>query len=362
MSLTRPVFAARPATVDDLEEVADLLHHIFGERQEVTRLRWKFGGVGGKPIGSVVLTNQRRIVGFLGHIPIRVNASGHEFLACQGTDVGILEEHRRLDAYMTLLHACIIELEDARVALSYGTANADAEFTLSTLLGQKTVAAIPLLIRPFSGAFRPSPGRAPFPFAPLLAACLRGMDRSTARKPASVQGDLRVARVDRFDNRFDLFWLRIRNDYPNMIVRDAAYLNWRYVDAPGNRYERIVIENKSSGMIEGLAVLGLSLWKDRVRGRICELVTPRRGNRHAAHTLISTSLKWMRAQNVDLTDIWMLPHAHLRFALRQHGFIPRQAGCGGLQMSLLAAGSDLNLGGWDRPDNWFLSLGDSDTV
>jgi len=362
MSSTRPVFAARPATVDDLEEIADVLHRIFGERQEVARLRWKFGGVSGKPVGSVVLTNGRKIVGFLGQIPVRVNASGHEFMACQGTDVGILEEYRRLDAYMALLHACIGELEAAKVALTYGTANADAEFTLSTLLGQQTMAAIPLLIRPFSGAFRPSPGRQPPPFAPLLAACLRGMERGAARQPASVRGALQVSRLDRFDYRFDLFWLRMRNDYPNMIVRDAAYLNWRYVDAPGNRYERIVIENKSSGIIEGFAVLGMTRWKDRVRGRICELITPRRGNRHTAHALISTSLKWMHSQNVDLTDIWMLPHTHLRFALRQHGFIPRQAGRGGIQMSLLAAGSARSLDGWDHPDNWFLSLGDSDTV
>ncbi|MEI6787783.1 MAG: GNAT family N-acetyltransferase [bacterium] len=362
MSITQPVFAARSATVDDLEEVAELLHHVFGVRQEVARLRWKFGGVSGKPAGSVVLTNRRKIVGFLGQVPVRVNVSGHEIMACQGTDVGILEEHRRLDAYMTLLHACIGELEAAKVALSYGTANANAEFTLSTLLGQQTISPIPLLIRPFSGAFRPSPGRNPASFAPLLAACLRGMERGAARKPASVHGALRVSRLDQFDYRFDLFWLRIRDDYPNMIVRDAAYLNWRYVDAPGNHYERILIENKSSGIIEGFAILGMTLWKGRMRGRICELVTPRRGSRNAAHALISTSLKWMRSQNVDLADIWMLPHTHLRFLLRQHGFIPRQVKHGGLQMSVLAAGSSLNPGGWERPDNWFLSMGDSDTV
>ncbi|MEI6563576.1 MAG: GNAT family N-acetyltransferase [bacterium] len=362
MSITRPVLAARPATVDDLEEVADLLHRIFGERQEVARLRWKFGGVSGKLAGSVVLTNRRTIVGFMGQIPVRVKASGHDFLACQGTDVGILEEYRRLDAYMALLHACIGELEAAKVVLSYGMANADAEFTLSTLLGQQTMAAIPLLIRPFSGALRASSGRPSPPFAPLLAACLRGMERGAARKQASVHGALRVSRLDRFDSWLDLFWLRIRDDYPNMVVRDAAYLNWRYVDAPGNRYERIVISNKSSGVIEGFAVLSITRWKDRVRGRICELVTPRRGDHNAAHALISTSLKWLRSQNVDLTDVWMLPRTHLRLALRQHGFIPRQAGRGGIQTSVLAAGSALNLGGWDRPGNWFLSLGDSDTV
>ncbi|MEI6515261.1 MAG: GNAT family N-acetyltransferase [bacterium] len=362
MSITRPVFAARPATVDDLEEITDLLHRIFGVRQEAARLRWKFGGVSGKLAGSVVLTNRRKIIGFLGQIPVRVNASGHEILACQGTDVGILEEYRRLDSYMTLLHACIGELEAAKVALSYGTANADAKFTLSTLLGQQSVAAIPLLIRPFSGAFRPSPGRKPVAFAPLLAACLRRLEHGAARKPASVHGALRVSRLDRFDYRFDLFWLRIKDDYPNMVVRDAAYLNWRYVDAPGNRYARIIIEDKSSGIIEGFAVLGVTRWKDRVRGRICELVTPRRSNHRTEHALITTSLKWMRSQNVDLTDVWMLPHAHLRFALRQHGFIPRKAGSGGLQMSLLAAGSALNLEGWNRPDNWFMSLGDSDMV
>jgi len=87
--------------------------------------------------------------------------------------------------------------------------------------------------------------------------------------------------LTRFDSRFDRFWQRIRDDYPIMLVRDATYLNWRYVDAPGVTYERLALEETTSGEIEGFAVLRTTLRGDRIRGRICDLVTPRQGHRYA---------------------------------------------------------------------------------
>ena len=352
MSALPPVCAARAATYDDLGEVASLLHRVFGVSQEVEVLRWKFGGCAGRLVGSTVLTNDRRIVGFLGQIPVRVCAAGREILAAQGADMGILEEYRRLDTFLMLIRASILNLEKAGVTLTYGTANADATHTLAALLGQQTVAAVPLLVRPLDATIP----------ALILSAFARTAAFVTRCGEASVQAGLRLTRLTRFDDRFDRFWQRTRNDYPIMLVRDAAYLNWRYVDTAGGRYERIAIEQAASGEIEGYAVLGLTQREDRLRGRFCELVTARFGARHAADALIAASVKWLRAQHADIADVWMFPHAHLRFALRQHGFIPRRPGPGGFQASALANGAAAGLQGVDRADNWFLSLGDSDTV
>ena len=352
MSIASSAFVARPATLDDLEEVANILHRVFGVRQSAATLRWKYTGCAGRLVGTTVLTSDRRIIGFLGQIPVRVYAVGREILAVQGADVGVLEEHRRLDAFLIMLRACVGELEAAGVALAYGTANADAALTLATLLGQQRVAAVPLLVRPLDGTI---PGR-------ILSAFARTTELVTRCGASSVCAGLRLTRVNRFDDRFDRFWRRIRDDYPIMLVRDAAYLNWRYVDKAGVGYERIGIENAASGDIEGYAVLSITRRAGRVRGRVCDLITPRHGGRRAAHALIAASVKWFRVQKADAADVWMFPHAHLRYALRRHGFVRRRTGQGGFQASALATGAAAKLQGVERAANWFLSLGDSDTV
>ena len=352
MSVGPSTLVARPATCADLGEVAELLHRIFGVRQTVGALRWKFTGCAGRLLGSTVLTSDHGIVGFLGQIPVRVWVAGRESLATQGADIGILEEHRRLDAFLTLLRACVGELESAGVALAYGTANADAALALATLLGQPTVAAVPLLVRPLGGTI---PAR--------ILSAFAGAAGFVARcGPASVGADLQVTRLDRFDDRFDRFWRRIRDDYPIMLVRDAAYLNWRYVDAPGSAYARIGLEYPATGEIEGYVVLGLARRGNQVRGRICDLITPRHGDRRAAHALIGEALRWLRAQEADVADVWMFPHAHLRSALRRHGFMPRRTGPGGFQASALVTDAAVGVQGVECAGNWFLSMGDSDTV
>jgi len=98
-----------------------------------------------------VLTGDGGIAGFIGQIPTRMRVAGREVLAAQGADVGILQAHRRLDAFLTMLQVCVTELEAAGVALAYGTANAEAALSLGTLLGQETVAPVPLLVRPIGG-------------------------------------------------------------------------------------------------------------------------------------------------------------------------------------------------------------------
>jgi hypothetical protein len=344
--------AARPATYDDLGEVAGVLHRVFGSRPSVAALRWKYKGCAGRLVGSTVLTSQRRIVGFLGQVPVRVRVNGREVLAAQGADLGILEEHRRLDAFLTLVQASVRELETAGVSLTYGTPNTDAAFTLAALLGQRPLAPFPLLVRPLGGTllFR------------ILSVLAWATTWVTGCASASLGAEQRLIRLDRFDDRFDRLWNRIRDDYPIMIARDAAYLNWRYANTAGQAYERMVIKHVATGEVEGYAVLGLTRWHGRLRGRICELVTPRGTDLRIAHALVGASIEWFRERAADVADVWMVPHAHLRLALRWHGFIPRPAGPGGFQACVLTPGAKAELQGLECAGNWFLSLGNGDTV
>lgn len=349
MSQARPPVLARPATLDDLEAVARLNHRIFGVEPTVASLAWKFTDQTGRLAGSTVLTSGGTVVGFLGQIPVRMSVGGHEQLATQTTDVGILEEYRRLDTFLTLIQTSINELKVAGVTIAYGTANAAASLTLSSLLGQTPVASIPLLVRPFANLCLPTGRRKRAPATHPLSSAL-------------LHDTLWLTSLPRFDDRFDRFWQRIRNDYPIMLVRDADALNRRFFSAPGGAYECLGIENMVSGEIEGYAILAITHRGDQVRGRICDLVTPRQGRRHLVHALISAALKWFRTQQAEVADVWMFPHTHLRLALQLHGFIPRRTRKGGFRASFVLPGARPDLPNLARANQWFLSMSDSDTV
>lgn len=335
MNATASILAARAATPDDMNAVAVLLHEVFGIRTHSDILRWKYAGAAGRWVGSTILTVNGRVAGFLGQIPVRIRAGGQDWLAAQGADVAILSEHRRLDAFLALTSASTAALRHAGVSLVYGIANSVATDPLSVLLGEQHVAPVPLLVRPL-GKLLPAPPRRP--------------------------GYARVVRLDGFDRRVDRLWFRTRDDYPIMLAKDAAHLNWRYAEGSGRAYERLAIEHPRTGEIEGYTVLTVETGKGKNRGRICDLVTPKGSGSRIASALIAESLRWFQSRNVGVADIWMFRHSHLYPTLLRHCFIPRKANPGGLHAAPLAALATACGNGFAQPTQWHLSLGDSDTV
>jgi len=46
-----------------------------------------------------------------------------------------------------------------------------------------------------------------------------------------------IARITRPDLCFDMIWQNLSNDYPLSVIRDSAYMKWRFFDNPDNNYE-----------------------------------------------------------------------------------------------------------------------------
>jgi hypothetical protein len=64
--------------------------------------------------------------------------------------------------------------------------------------------------------------------------------------------DVVVAPVARFDARYDALWDRAGASYAMCVRRDAAYLDWKYVDCPHRRYD--IVEATRGGGLAGFAV------------------------------------------------------------------------------------------------------------
>jgi len=58
--------------------------------------------------------------------------------------------------------------------------------------------------------------------------------------------------IERFASEYDQLWARLRDQYRCAIVRDASYLNWKYVEQPGLQFRRL--ELREDDQVRGVCV------------------------------------------------------------------------------------------------------------
>ena len=77
--------------------------------------------------------------------------------------------------------------------------------------------------------------------------------------------------VESFDKRADEIWERIKNTVDLQIVKDAKYLNWKYVNQPNTRYKSYYIYNKNK--IIGILILRFGSFPEPKIGSIVEIIS-----------------------------------------------------------------------------------------
>lgn len=141
----------------------------------------------------------------------------------------------------------------------------------------------------------------------------------------------------RFDERHEAAWRAVAPRWGNCIVRDPAYLNWRYADAPrGYR----VFDSPN-----GYAVLGEAVRKGVRTAVVCDLVGPPR----EARALLSRCL---RSASRGLRVAIGVPAPDQRAAYVSLGFVPTP-------MTIRVIGKPLRDGAV-VPERWHFAPGDTD--
>lgn len=55
-----------------------------------------------------------------------------------------------------------------------------------------------------------------------------------------------IQKIDKFNNKIDLFWLNIKNKFPVIIKKDKKYLNWRFSEHPLVKYDKFYVLNNEN--------------------------------------------------------------------------------------------------------------------
>lgn len=157
-----------------------------------------------------------------------------------------------------------------------------------------------------------------------------------------------VKEVKRCEQEFDQLAERSKHAEQGLVVRDAAYLNYRYFDHPEHQYKMIgiyedrrligyVVTHQISGSFEnGMLVDWLAedekLWPVLLAAARTEL------------------------KDTDVIQSWALTHTLAASTLKQDGFIHKDS-----PMPLVGKAIDPSLSSMDDADQWFITPGDVDS-
>jgi hypothetical protein len=335
---------------DDRRQVEALYRRVFGsDMAEANRLRWDWQyrlnphAPPERPLIWVARESQT-VVGQYAAMPVRVRAHDREIDAAWGMDVMVAPERQRQG-----LGEVLFRTWDRNVGASLGLGLSDSSYKLFQKLHWPDLGPVPCLVKPLSRRALRQP-HWPTVINKLVSAVTLPWVRLVSRT-RPLQGEIRIIR--QFDEGFTRLWERLSPQFAFAVRRDAAYLNWKFLQTPHVRYN-------IAALMHGQEPGGYVVYRHVLepRGRVTLLVDfladpeDERG--------FFTLLRWLdreaRAADSDKIRTFAL-HEGYRKLLRKSGYYTVKS-----TMEFVAKinGAVVPSGFYDDTDAWHVTLGDSD--
>jgi len=237
--MTDPV-SIRAYRSGDEQGIVDSYNQVFPTKdgripwRSLAHWRWKFLA---NPAGQIHITvadhAQQGIVGAYPVLPVRIQLEGKRALAGQPVDLVVVPEFRRYGERPGLF----VHLGRKNYALYGGQGEGKCEFHFgwpvpAWRIGKKYLDYEN--VRDWDFLFRTA-----------------GKDGLPERETPA---ELGVRQVQRYGADVDALWQRLAPGFQLALVRDAAYLNWRYADAHDRSYRLFECREGGNGALRGICV------------------------------------------------------------------------------------------------------------
>jgi len=172
--------------------------------------------------------------------------------------------------------------------------------------------------------------------------------------------DLTIGEVTSFDERFDRFWERVKQKYHTLLVRDAAFLQWRYKDVPLKAAHCFVATDEQKEIVAYTAFRGTDL-EGIATGMILDLlIEPSERGRKAGNQLVAEATRQFKKDGLAVGVCIMLSHTDEFKILRDQGYIPcpRPLEPHPITMVYSCATDRVSESDLIPRDRWFFTLGD----
>jgi GNAT superfamily N-acetyltransferase len=218
---------------EDRRQVEALYRRVFGpDAAELNRLRWEWQyrrNPHVPPDGPLIWLAREgaTIIGQYATMPVRLAVAQREIDASWGMDVMVAPERQRQG-----LGDKLFRTWDRQTGASLGLGLSESSYRLFQKLAWPNVGPVPCLVKPLSRRALRRPTW-PTNLNRFVSYVTLPWIRLVSR-PRPLEGEIRIVR--QFDDGFTALWERIRDRFAFAIRRDAAYLNWKFIQAPHVRY------------------------------------------------------------------------------------------------------------------------------
>jgi predicted N-acetyltransferase YhbS len=335
---------------DDRRAVDALYRRVFGnDAAEASRLRWEWqyrrnpNNPGHEP-EIWIAREGPAIVGQYATMPVRLSLAGRELQGSWGMDVMVAPERQRQG-----LGEVLFRTWDRNVGASLGLGLSDSSYRLFQKLRWPDVGPVPCLVKPLTRRALRRPEWS-VGVNRLVSAVTLPVIKIVARtRPLAAE----VRMIQRFDDSFTALWEELAPRFPLAIRRDAAYLNWKYVNAPHVRYSIAALRRDDRNV-------GYAVYRHlhEPRGRVTLLVDFLADP--ADESGFETLLRWVdrEARQADSDKIRTFAmHAGFRRTLKRSGYFAVKST---MEFVAKVNGVDVDRSFYDRTDDWHITLGDSD--
>jgi hypothetical protein len=337
----------------DERALVALFARVFGRTIDEAHWRWKLKQLP-TPVENVwlALDGDSPIFQYAA-IPTRFRLPAGEATAMVSVDTMTAPEWRRRGLLGSVGRVVYDAWRDAGIPFVLGLPN-ERWGSRAGALGWQPLFLLEWLVRPL----RPEvllarrlrlPGLGRLSWA---GAAWNGLCRLSARRDPAV----RLRKIERAGPEFDQLWRRCEAEIPVSVVRDSAWVNWRYLDAPQFDYRVLLAER--AGRPSGYVAFRAQTHPGGVAGVIADLFAAE-DDEASRDALLGEALGLLYAAGAASASILAIPEMPLHQALRKQGFL-RGRGAFGVQLVPLAP--DLPFDVLCEPRNWRLAGGDFDVV
>ena len=335
---------------DDKRNVEALYRRVFGnDAAEASRLRWDWqyrrnpNNPGQEP-EIWIAREGPAIVGQYATMPVTLAVHGREVMGSWGMDVMVAPERQRQG-----LGEVLFRTWDRHVGASLGLGLSDSSYRLFQKLRWPDVGPIPCFVKPLTRRALRRPNW-PVPLNRLVSAITLPFVMIIARS-RPLRAEMRL--IQRFDDSFTALWDELAPKFDFAVRRDAAYLNWKYVNAPHVRYLIAALRREDRN-------IGYAVYRHlhEPRGRVTSLVDfltdPDDMDGFAM------LLRWIdrEARQADSDKIRTFAmHAAYRRVLRRSGYFQVKST---MEFVAKVNGVEVDPAFYENTDKWHVTLGDSD--
>jgi len=231
-------FTVRPADPQDFDILTKVFNDVFNKEAKRSTLDWKYlENPHGKSIVWVAEDNEKKIVGSLAFVPRKIMINSKERITLLASDGMVFPEWQYKGIFVRLLNIMFDKSWEMGAPLAIAFSGRRSVKGLIRTDWDE-VSPVQELVLPLRGSYLFKGIIRRLPFTACLMGCagdfLLKKGRLKKLLGRSLTSDVKP--IDRFDNPLADTGMEILSKQPVFLVKDSAWLNWRFIDNPTKRH------------------------------------------------------------------------------------------------------------------------------